>query len=236
MTASPIRRAFWKGVRDGLPFLIVIVPFGMLFGVVARESGWDITTILAAAGLVIAGASQFTALQLLNEGAPTLVVLATALAVNLRLALYSASLAPHLGPLPLWKRATVAFLLTDQTFGAALRGFEDDPGMQPAARYAFYLGVALPVCGPWVLATWAGAVAGRAIPDWLALDFAVPITFIALVAPALRDLAQVAAAVTAVVAALALAGLPYSSGLLVAALLGMGAGALVEARRAGSQP
>ena len=74
-----------------------------------------------------------------------------------------------------------------QTFGAALRGFEDDPGMQPAARYAFYLGVALPVCGPWVLATWAGAVAGRAIPDWLALDFAVPITFIALVAPALRD-------------------------------------------------
>ena len=82
----------------------------------------------------------------------------------------------------------------------------------------------------------AGAVAGRAIPDWLALDFAVPITFIALIAPALRDLAHVAAAVTAVVAALALAGLPYSSGLLVAALLGMGAGALVEARRAGRQP
>ena len=64
----------------------------------------------------------------------------------------------------------------------------------------------------------------------------MPITFIALVAPALRDLAHVAAAVTAVVAALALAGLPYSSGLLVAALLGMGAGALVEARRAGRQP
>lgn len=163
-------------------------------------------------------------------------MLATALAVNLRLALYSASLAPHLGPLPLWKRATVAFLLTDQTFGASLRGYEAEPRISPSARFAFYLGVALPVCGPWVLATWARAVAGRAIPDWLALDFAVPITFIALIAPALRDLAHVAAALTAVVAALALSGLPYSSGLLVAALLGMGAGALVEPGASGPQP
>jgi 4-azaleucine resistance transporter AzlC len=232
MTEPTERGAFWQGVRDGLPFLIVIIPFGMLFGVLAREAGWDLSAILAMCTLVIAGASQFTALQLMHETAPTLVVIGTALAVNLRLALYSASLAPHLGPLPLWQRALAAWLLTDQSFGASVNRFSLEPGMTPSARLSFYFGVSVPVCLPWLLATWVGAVAGSAIPDGLALDFAVPITFIALVAPALRDLAHVAAAMVAVVASLLLAGLPYSGGLLIAAGLGMVTGSLVEWWRA----
>jgi 4-azaleucine resistance transporter AzlC len=223
-------RAFWLGFRDALPFLIVIVPFGLLFGVVATEAGWRLAETMGMTVMVIAGASQFTALQLLSENAPLLIVIATALAVNLRMAMYSASMSQHVGALPFWKRALVAYTLTDQTFGVATNRFTLQPDASPAWKVAYYLGVSAPVCGPWYLATWLGAVAGGAIPQGLALDFAVPITFIALVAPSLRSLPHLAAAVVSVAVSLALAWLPYNLWLLVAAILAMLTGAWVEAR------
>jgi predicted branched-subunit amino acid permease len=229
MADATIRGAFWLGVRDALPFLIVVVPFGMLFGVLAAEAGWRLAETMAMSVFVIAGASQFTALQLLTEHAPLLIVVATSLAVNLRMAMYSASLAQHVGPVPLWQRALAAYVLTDQTYGVSVNRYATRPAMTPAQKMAHFLGGAVPVCGPWYLATWAGAVAGAAIPEGLAMDFAVPVTFIALVAPALRSLPHLAAAVVSVVVALALAWMPYNLWLLVAALLAMLAGASVEA-------
>ncbi len=235
MPKSPVRNAFWLGFRDGLPFLIVLVPFGMLFGAIATEAGWSIAEIMATSFLVIAGASQFTILQLMEENAPTLIVLATALAVNLRMAMYSAAMAPHLGPAPFWQRALAAYCLTDQTYGASENRFALQPGMSTAQKMAYFLGAAAPVCGPWYGAAWLGAVAGARIPPGMALDFAVPITFIALFAPALRSLPHLAAAFVSVCAALAFAWMPYSSGVLVAAGLAMVTGAgtelLLERRR-----
>jgi 4-azaleucine resistance transporter AzlC len=223
-----LRRAFWHGFRDALPFLLVIVPFGMLFGVVAAEAGWRVSETIAMSVMVIAGASQFTALQLMRDQAPLLIVIATALAVNLRMAMYSASLAPHIGAAPLWQRALAAYVLTDQSYGVAINRYTLQPRMRAAEKMAYFFGVALPVCGPWYAATYAGAVAGSAIPPGLALDFAVPITFIALVGPALRSLPHLAAAAVSVVVSLALAWLPYNLWLLVAGLLAMATGALVE--------
>ena len=223
-----LTRAFRLGIRDGLPFLIVIVPFGVLFGVLASEAGWSLTETMAMTILVIAGASQFTALQLLSEHAPLLIAIVTALAVNLRLAMYSASLAPHLGGAPPWQRALAAYGLTDQTYGVVMNRYALQPEMSTPQKMAHYLGALLPVCLPWYAATWAGAVAGSAIPAGLALDFAVPVTFLALVGPALRSLPYVAAAFVSVVASLALSFLPYNLWLIVAALLAMATGALVE--------
>lgn len=227
MEAS-LRNAFWAGFRDALPFLIVVVPFAVLFGVVATEAGWGLRETMAMSFLVIAGASQFTALQLLSEHAPTLIVIATSLAVNLRMAMYSASMAPHLGAAPLWQRALVAYGLTDQTYGVAIQRFTREPARDVSWKLVYFLGVAIPVCLPWYAGTWAGAVAGAAIPDGLALDFAVPVTFIALVAPALRSLPHLAAALVSVVVALLLAWMPYNLWLLVASVLAMLTGAGVE--------
>lgn len=216
-------------MRDGAPFLLVIVPFGLLFGVVAREAGWDMAAILGMSVVVIAGASQFTALQLMEENAPLLVVILAALAVNLRHAMYSASIAAHLGPLPLWRKALVAYFLVDQTYGTAIARYETAPAMSAAEKGAYFMGVALGTCPLWYVASVAGALIGEGIPPEFALDFAVPITFIALFAPALRTLAHVAAAFVSVAAALALAAVPYSLGLIVAAALAMATGAAVEA-------
>jgi predicted branched-subunit amino acid permease len=228
MPEPSIRRAFWLGVRDALPFLIIIIPFGMLFGVVAAEAGWPLLETMAMSFAVVAGASQFTAVQLFSDQAPVLVVIATSLAVNLRLAMYSASLAPHLGGAPPWQRALAAYGLTDQTYGVVMNRYALQPEMRSPQKMAHYLGALLPVCLPWYAATWAGVVAGAAIPAGLALDFAVPVTFLALVGPALRSLPYVAAAVVSVVASLALSSLPYNLWLIVAALLAMATGALVE--------
>lgn len=222
--------AFWRGFRDALPFLIVIVPFGVLFGVVAAEAGWGLAETMAMTVMVIAGASQFTALQLLSEHAPLLIVIATALAVNLRMAMYSAAMSQQVGPLPFWKRALIAYTLTDQTFGIAINHYTRRPDESRAAKVAYYFGASIPVCGPWYAATWLGAVAGGAIPEGLALDFAVPITFLALVGPGLRSLPHLAAAAVSVTVSLLLAWLPYNLWLLVAAVLAMATGAWVEAR------
>lgn len=228
MPEPQIRRAFWQGVRDGLPFLIVVAPFGMLFGALAAEAGWSLVEIMATSFFVIAGASQFTMLQLLEENAPTLIVLATSLAVNLRMAMYSAAMVAHIGDAPLWQRALAGYFLTDQTYGAAENRFTLQPTMSGRQKMAYFFGAAAPVCGPWYGATWLGAVAGAAIPAGIAIDFAVPITFIALFAPSLRSLPHLAAALVSLTAALGLAWMPYSTGVLVASGLAMLTGAGAE--------
>ncbi|MBT9384848.1 AzlC family ABC transporter permease [Pseudooceanicola sp. CBS1P-1] len=227
------RRIFLKGVTDGLPFVLVITPFGLLFGVVATEAGLQVHEALTFSVAVIAGAAQFTALQLLQHAAPVLIVLVSALTVNLRMAMYSASLTPYIGAAPLWQRALVAYLLVDQTYACAVTAYEKHPEWTVRDRLAYFFGVAAPIVPPWYLLTLIGARVGDTIPPEWSLDFAVPITFIALVAPMLRTLPHLAACFTAVVLSLLLAGLPWNLGLLAAALLGMMAGAATERHLAG---
>ncbi|TDQ63359.1 putative branched-subunit amino acid permease [Phaeovulum veldkampii DSM 11550] len=211
-----------------MPFLLVIVPFGLLFGVAGAEAGLNLAEIMGFSVLVIAGASQFTAVQLMADNAPVLVVLATSLAVNLRMAMYSASLTPHLGAAPGWQKALVAYFMVDQSYALAIQDYERQPDRSLAEKLAYYAGACSPVCPQWYVSTWAGATLGQAIPPEFALDFAVPITFLAMLAPMLRSAAHVAAALVSVGLALALAFLPAGVGLLIAAVAAMVTGAQVE--------
>ena len=222
------RRAWLQGLRAGMPFLLVVTPFGMVFGVIATEAGLNVVETMAFTIVVIAGASQLVAVQLMSEHAPTMVVLATGLAVNLRMAMYSAALAPHLGAAPVWQRALIAYLMLDQSYAAAHARYEEAPEMPRSAKVAFYFGAVTLVVPLWYLATLAGALAGNQIPAGLPIDFAVPATFIALFAPMLRTLAHVAAAIVSVVMTLALAFIPYNLGLLVAAVRALMTGAQLE--------
>lgn len=225
---SSMRRAYWRGFRGGLPFLLVIVPFGLMFGVAGTEAGLNIAEVMGFSILVIAGASQFTAVQLMTDNAPVIMVLATSLAVNLRMAMYSAALAPHLGSASTGKRTLVAYFMVDQTYTLAAQDYEQRPDQSLSEKIAYYAGACTPICPQWYFSTWLGAVLGRAIPPEFALDFAVPITFLAMLAPVLRTLAHVAAAFVSVLAALLLAFLPAGTGLLIAAVLAMITGAQVE--------
>lgn len=221
-------QSFRHGVVQSLPFLIVILPFAILFGVVALEAGMDIAQVMGFSVLVLAGASQFTAVQLLSDNAPVIIVILSGLAVNLRMAMYSASLVPWLGRATPAQRAGLAYVLIDQTYALSIQHYERHPTLSMQQRMAYFAGTALVLCVPWMIGSWIGATVGQAIPDDIALDFAMPITFIAMIAPMLRSAAHLAACFIAVMTALLLAGLPSGLGLLIAAPLGMAAGALVE--------
>jgi predicted branched-subunit amino acid permease len=228
MEPTTPKSAYLRGIRDGSPFLIMAVPFAVVFGVVATEGGLSLAQTLGFSLLVIAGASQFAALQLMLENAAIVFVLVAALAVNLRMAMYSAALVPHLGAAPLWQRALVAYVNFDQSYIVSAAQYEKTPEWPVALKAAYFLGVASPIAPAWVISTMIGALVGAQIPPEYALDFVVPIMFLAMVAPMLKSLAHVAAAFVSAVVALALVGLPSGVGLLIAAGAAMLTGALVE--------
>lgn len=223
-------QSYRHGVLQSAPFLLVIAPFGLLFGIVATDAGLSLAQVMGFSTLVLAGASQFTAVQLLADHAPLAVVIASALAVNLRMAMYSASMVPWLAEADRPTRALIAYSLIDQTYATSIQQFERNPRLSLRQRVAYFLGSATIMCIPWMIATALGATVGRAIPDSFALDFAVPITFLAMIAPALRSVPHIVAAFVSVVLALVFAFLPNGLGLLLAAPLAMMAGAAAETR------
>lgn len=228
MTAATAKSAFWTGLRDGLPFVFIVVPFAVLFGVVAIDAGLSLAQTLGFTILVIAGAAQFAAIQLMLDNAAIGFVLLAALAVNLRMAMYSAALVPYLGAAPMWQRALISYLNFDQSYMMAIGKYEAEPDMTVKERAHYFLGVASAIAPLWCVATLVGALVGAAIPEALALDFILPIAFLSMVAPMMRTVAHLAAAFVSVVVSLALIGLPSGSGLLIAAICAMTAGVVVE--------
>jgi len=228
MTSTNPKSTYWTGFRDGSPFILIVIPFALLFGVIAGNAGLDLVETMSMTVLIVAGAAQFTAISLMLDHAPTFVVLLTALAVNLRMAMYSAALVPHLGKTPFWVRALMAYFIVDQAFAVAFKKYEETPDMTPTQKVAYYFGCLSPVVPLWYVFSFVGAFAGQAIPPQFSLDFAIPICFIALTAPMMRSLPHFVAAAVSVVATLALIWVPYSLGLIIAAVLAMMAGAQVD--------
>ncbi|MEM9425913.1 MAG: AzlC family ABC transporter permease [Pseudomonadota bacterium] len=231
MATTTRNSAFRTGFLAGLPFLLIGVPFAVLFGVVATEAGLSVTQTIGFSLLVIAGASQFTAIQLMSENAPVLIVLAAALAVNLRMAMYSASLQPHLGQASFGKRALAAYLNVDASYALGIQEFEKRTTWSVNDKFQYFCGTMVLMFPLWVVGTWVGAVAGDALPANLDLDFAMPIMFLALVAPMVKTMAHLGAAVTSIIGSLALTFLPSGIGLLIAGLCAMAVGAEIERQR-----
>lgn len=213
------------GARDVAPTLPAVLPFGIVVGAAAVDVGLSAIEALGMSVIVFAGASQLAAIALIGGGAPAFVVVLTALVINLRHVMYSASLEPRYRDEGLGWRASIAYLLVDQVFVMAALKFGADESVN---RRWYFLGLGLPVWITWVIGTAAGAVAGTAVPAWLPLDFAVPMVFLALLAPAVESRARAAAALAGGVIAVAGTGLPLNLGLLAGAVGGIAAGVLVD--------
>lgn len=217
---------FREGFVDMLPACVGLAPFGVVCGVGAAAAGTDWLVALGMALVIFSGAAQILAAQLYAANAPVAIIVLTCFVLGLRFLMYSASMAPYLRPLPKsWQRG-LAFLLTDQAFAAAIRRFhaKDDP----RGGGLHFLGSGIAVYLNWIVTNMTGYFAGASIPASWSLDFAVPLCFIALVAPLFRSLPSVIAAVVAGVAVLALAGLPMRLNLVAAGLIGIVAGTLVD--------
>jgi 4-azaleucine resistance transporter AzlC len=175
--------------------------------------------------LVFAGASQLAAIELFGENAPVVVVVVTVLVINLRMTMYSASLAPYLQAFSTRWRAGMAYLLTDQAYALSVAEFRADKSVD---RKWYYLGTALSLWVVWQLCTVIGVVVGARVPESLPLEFAVPLTFLAILVPTITDSpSAVAAAVGGTIAVLG-AGLPLNLGLITGGVVGVIAGLVVE--------
>jgi 4-azaleucine resistance transporter AzlC len=220
---------FLAGVRAEIPLLIGGFPEGMIYGALALNAGLSTAAAQLMSSIVFAGSSQFITAQLLHESTPGFVIVLTIAVVNLRHMLYSASLAPCISSLPMRWKALLAYFLTDEAYAATVIHYEKE-GVTPSGHW-FFLGAGFSLWFIWQLSTALGIFLGAAIPESWSLDFALPLTFIAMVVPVLKDQPAIAAALSAGVVALVAFSLPYKLGLILAALVGIIVGTLLEGRK-----
>jgi 4-azaleucine resistance transporter AzlC len=230
MKADAALLAAFSGLRDTVPLIVGTTPFAVIFGTVTVSAGLPPEMALALSAIVFAGSAQFVSISLISGGAALPVIWLTALVVNLRHALYSATMQPVTRTWPLAWRIAGAFWLTDECFAVFEQRIRAC-GEKDALPY--YLGSAIPFYLNWIAWTLAGLALGHRIPGVaaLGLDFAMIATFTAMIAPQLKALTPVAVAATAGGVAWAAHGLPYRLGLMLAALAGVAVGVLLDWRR-----
>jgi 4-azaleucine resistance transporter AzlC len=228
-----IPAAVRRGVRDVSPILLGIVPFGLVAGVAAVDAGLSPLQAVGLSMVVFAGASQLAMVDLLSRNAELAVVFLTAVVINLRMMMYSASIAPHFRTFRSRWKAVGSYLLTDQAYALSIARYgagEDPPSATERRNY--YLAVAASLWGVWQVCTVAGVLLGTGVPDSWGLAFAVPLVFLALLVPAVSNRPSAAAAVVGggvavageVVVVGGSPGLPFNIGLLLGAVAGVLAG------------
>ena len=209
--------------------MIGVFPFGLIYGALALNAGLSTAAAQMMSSIVFAGSAQFITTQLVRESTPGFVIVLTIAVVNLRHMLYSASLAPYAASLPARWKVILSYLLTDEAYAPSIIHYEQE-GPTPHAHW-FWLGAGFSLWLIWQLSTALGIFLGAAIPESWSLDFALPLTFIAMVVPVLKERPAIAAALSAGITALVAFALPYKLGLIVAALVGILVGTLLEARK-----
>ena len=220
---------FREGFVEMLPAGIGLLPFGLVCGVGAAAAGANWLAALGMSAIIFSGAAQILAAQLVAADAPFAVIVLTCFVLGLRFLMYSAAMAPYLRPLPDRMQKVLAFLLTDQAFAGAIRRFNASDDHHGAGLHFLGGGIALYLV--WQVSCMVGFLAGNLIPSAWSLEFAVPLCFLALLAPLFRDTPSVIAAVTAGIAVLALSHLPMRLNLIAAGVLGIVVGTLADLAR-----
>jgi predicted branched-subunit amino acid permease len=220
------REAFMHGVRALLPLSPGVVPFGLLTGVMAISLGLSPGTTMGMTLLFYSGSAQMVALQLLHTGVMPLAIVVTALVINLRFIMYSASLAPHLHHLPRRWTWPLSYMLSDQSY--ALCSVKLASGELGRFAQHYYAGTAVAMWLVWQLSVLAGIYLGASIPESWPLSFAIPLSFLALLVPGIRNAPSLGAATVGGLIAVFAVDMPYNLGLVSASVGGVVAGVLLE--------
>jgi len=219
---------FSGGAAGAVPLLLGTAPFGLIYGALAVASGLSNAGAMALSLLVFAGSAQFIAVGLIAAGAPSFIIIFTTLVVNLRHMLYSATLLPYLKVLPQWWRIPLSFWLTDEAFAVSIVRYRQDD--DSPLKHWYQLGASLAMYINWQIWCALGLLLGSRIPDagaW-GLDFAMPVTFIGMTIPFVRNRSSLFCVISAGVVSLMTGFLPFKLGLIVAALVGVAAGLITE--------
>ena len=227
-TLQADRHDLAAGARAMAPWLVGIVPFGLVIGLSAARA--DIPTLAGwlTGPLILAGSAQIAMIQMLDAGATPVVVVIAALVINLRLIFYSATLARFWRGTPWWWRLLAAYLIIDPSLAVGMDGYGRSADRRRG--HAYYLGGAALMWVAWVGAITAGATLGAGLPAWLHLEFVIPLFLLGEAVTKLRDPAlRRAIFAAAVVAVLSLAA-PLHLGIVLAIIAGIGAGLTARPR------
>lgn len=223
---DPVGAMHWHdaagGVRAMLPWLIGIVPFGLVIGVSAAQA--DIPTLAGwlTAPAIYAGSAQVATIEMLDAGAAPIVVVGTALAINARLILYSGTMAGHWRGTPRWWRILAPYLLVEPSFAVGIDRYQRWPDRRGA--HAYYLGGAVTLWIVWLAAIALGASLGARLPASLRLEFVIPLFLVGQVVPRLSTPPMRRAAFSAVGVAILLHAAPMQLGLVAAIVTGIAVG------------
>ena len=210
---------FFKGIIDVSPLMIPVVPFGIIFGVLAIDLGLSPLTTMAMSIIIFGGASQIVFLQLFSAGASSLVILSSVGAVNSRHLLYGAVLSEHASDLKMIWKIVISYFLVDQSF-AVTNKYLKQSSDKDKVFHSFGAGVTCWMI--WQTTTLIGIFLGSIIPEELGLSFAVPLTFIALLVDDLRKLLNVIVIIiSGLVATFGYEIIPFKAYVIVAAVIGL---------------
>ena len=212
-------KVFLKGIIDVSPLMIPVVPFGLIFGVLAIDIGFTPIETMAMSLIIFGGASQIVLLQLFSGGASSLVIISSVGAVNSRHLLYGAVVSEHLSDLKLIWKIIISYFLIDQAFAISNEYLKKNKNSN---RYFHLVGGGATCWIVWQSTTLLGIILGSAIPEKLGLSFAVPLTFLALLVNDFRKFINVVVIIiSGLVATLGYNYIPFKAYVIVAALVGL---------------
>ena len=212
-------KIFLKGIQDVSPLMIPVVPFGIIFGVLAIELGFNGYTTMGMSIIIFGGASQIIFLQLFSAGASSLIILSSVGAVNSRHLLYGAVLSEHLSDLKLSWKIIISYFLVDQAFAVSNSYLKKNNDKN---KHFHLFGAGVTCWAIWQITTFIGIILGSVIPDKLGLTFAIPLTFLALLINDFRKLINVIVIlVSGIIATLGYQVIPFKAYVIVASLSGL---------------
>jgi 4-azaleucine resistance transporter AzlC len=212
-------KIFLKGIKDVSPLMIPVVPFGIIFGVLAVELGFNGYTTMGMSIIIFGGASQIIFLQLFSAGASSLIILSSVGAVNSRHLLYGAVLSEHLSDLKLSWKIIISYFLVDQAFAVSNSYLKKNNDKN---KHFHLFGAGVTCWTIWQITTFIGIILGSVIPDKLGLTFAIPLTFLALLINDFRKLINVIVIlVSGIIATLGYQVIPFKAYVIVASLSGL---------------
>lgn len=198
-----------------LPLLPGIIPFALIMGSVASNAGLIPFEAMGLNFIVFAGASQLMAIELLTKNTNSAVIILTGIAINLRFLLYSAALSPIFKDASLLSKIIGSYLFTDQSY--AVSSSKDSEFKNNKQKLQFYFGNAVLMFIFWNFFVFLGVLFGNFAPKAISLDFAVPLSFMALTIPTLKTFKHKIIALVSTILSCLLYNLPLNLGLLTTA-------------------
>ena len=209
-----------KGFLDVMPLTIPVIPFGIIYGVIAIKIGLSPIVAFCMSFIIFAGSSQIAFAQLFSAGASPLVMISSVAVINSRHFLYGAVLSQYLNKLNYFWKILLGYLMTDQAFSVSLSYFKKNYKKKNA--HFHMLGSGFTLWFLWQLSTLAGIILGNIVPEQLGLTFAIPLTFLSLIISELRKKDHLIVITVSGLASLALYDFPYKIYIIVSAFLALG--------------